>query len=306
MLSPLQHSTLHSDSLNDVMKKYYSLGPTPRFCFDLVPDEIELYISDRHRAIENTSFDRLKQLFLDSSGLSFDDVSHTICLVQRKRGSALGGIVTADLISVEVKQQVVQRLEKLSDVQLLDMWTTFSKFRDARGMTGSIFEVFVHRRFGSSICLDAKPMVRSGRANSRWHASFSDKRPQSATLHGVAEQDFPLQVDVSSTIVYGTTSRLSILPNVYYVPRSGQQVALDSFILHGGYLNVFQCTVCHNHDIKSGIYDFLESCGGLPSRTKWRFVFVIPDDLDAFSCPASSVNDLGLYTARMSLEMNPM
>ncbi|KAK2460049.1 hypothetical protein APHAL10511_007926 [Amanita phalloides] len=294
---------LYSDqTLDKVLKKYDSLGPTANFCFELTSDEIARHTSDRHRAIENTSPDRFKQLFSDSSGLSFDTLSHKICLVRRKQGSALGdGNITTDLISVEVEQQVVQRLEKFSDDQLLDMWTYFSKFGDARGMTGSIFQVFVHRRFRTRIYLDAMPMVRSNRANSRLCASFSTNRPQSATVQGVAQQVFSLRVDVGSTFVYDTTIRLSIRPDVYYVPRSGQQVALDSFILREGYLNVFQCTGHHDHDIKSGIYDFLASCSGLPPRTNWRFVFVIPDDLVSFSCPASSVTDVGLYTARIPM-----
>ncbi|KAM6492524.1 hypothetical protein JOM56_012248 [Amanita muscaria] len=292
------------DKGGDQVCRYDSLGPTARFCFDLTSDEIARHNSDRYRAIEKTNPDLLKKLFLDSFGMSFGALSQKICLVRRMRGSALGdGRVTTDLISVEVEQQVVQKLERFSDDQLLDMWTTFSKFGDARGMTGPIFEVFVHRRFRTRIYLDATPMVRSNRANSRWHASFSTKRPHSATVHGVAQQDFSLRVDVGSTSVYDTTTKLSIRPDVYYVPRSGQPVALDTFILHGGYLDVFRCTGRHDHDIKGGIADFLASCSGLPPRTNWRFAFVIPDDLVSFSCPASSdsVKDLGLYTARIPM-----
>ena len=57
------------------------------------------------------------------------------------------------------------------------------------------------------------------------------KGPRSATVHGVAQQVFSLQVDVGSTFVYDTTTKVNIQPDVYYVPRSGQQleVALDSF-----------------------------------------------------------------------------
>jgi hypothetical protein len=220
------------------------------------------------------------------------------------RGSALGdGRVTTDFISVAVEQPVVQRLEEFSDDQLLDMRTNFSKSGDARRMTGSIFEVSSIGVSERVINLDATPMVRSNRANSssRWHASFSNKRPHSATVH---QQVFSLQVDVGSAFVCDTTTKLSIRADIYYVPRSGQQIALDAFIPHGGYLDVFQCTGRHDHDIKGGLDDFLASCSGLPPRTNWRFVFVIPDDLDSFSCPASSdsvVKDLGLYTARIPM-----
>jgi hypothetical protein len=289
-------------SLDKVLKTYGSLGPIARLCFELTSDEIARYTQDRHRAIENTSPDRLKQLFSDNSGSSPDTLSHKICVVRRVRRSKLGfGDVMTDFILVDVQQQFVQKLERFSDDQLLEMWANFSKFGDARGMTGPIFEVFVHRRFRKRICLEATPMVRSNRANSRWYASFSTKRPQSATVHGVAQQVFSLKVDVRTTFVYDATPGLSIEPDVYYVPRSGQQVALDSFIVHGGHLYMFQCTVRHDHDIKSGLYDFLASRSGLPPCKNWHFVFVIPDDLDSFCCPASGGRDLGLYSAPFSL-----
>lgn len=290
-----------TQGLDYVLQRYNSLGPTARFCFELTPDEVARHISDRDMAINSTGPDLLKKLFSSSSRLSLDTFSHKICLIRRMRGSALGdGRITTDLISVAVEQQVVQRLEEFSDDQLLDMWTNFSKFGDARGMTGLIFEVFIHRRFRTRIYLDATPMVWSNRANSHWHALFSTKRPHSATVHGVAQQVFSLQVDFGSTFVYDTTTKLSIRPDVYYVPRSGQPVALDSFILHGGYLDVFQCTVRHDHDIKGGLNDFLASCSELPPCTNWRFVF-IPDDLVSFSCPASVVKDLGLCSARIPM-----
>ncbi|KIL53933.1 hypothetical protein M378DRAFT_972397, partial [Amanita muscaria Koide BX008] len=155
-----------NQKLDDVLQRYDSLGPTARFCFNLTSDEIALHTSDRDSAIDSASPDLLKKLFSSSSRLSLDAFSHKICLIRRMRRSALGyGRITTDLISVAVEQQVVQRLEEFSDDQLLDMWNNFSKFGDARGMTGPIFEVFVHRRFRTRIYLDATPMVRSNRAN---------------------------------------------------------------------------------------------------------------------------------------------
>lgn len=294
-------SVLYSNqSLDDALEKYDSLGPTARFCFELTPGEIERHVTDRLIAIRNSSPHHLRQLFTASGRLSLDHLSHKICLIRRKRGSTLdGGTASTNFISVNVKQEVVQRLEEFSDDQLLEMWHNFSKFGDARGMTGPIFEVFVHRRFKTRIDLNAEPMVRAKRANSRWYGSFGTQQPQAATLHGLAEQNFHLQFDVGTHIVYDDTLQ-SVQPDVFYLPRSGQQVALDSFILHGGYLNIFQCTGSQKHDIKTGIYEFFESCTGLPPRQHWRFVFVIPDELDVFSCPGD-VQDIGLYTARFSM-----
>ena len=309
MLSPLfYHSSKllsPSNKIDDVLQRYDRLGPTAHFCLEIMHDQVETLITDRDTAIAATGPDLLKSHLLNGVKMSYDTFSDKICLVRRTRGSPLGhGKYTASLISADVEQKVVQCLERFSDDQLLDMWSSFSNFGDARGMTGSIFEAFIHRRFRTRIDLAATPMLRSNRANSRWHASFSTKRPQSATVHGVANQAFSLQVDVGRTFVYNTTTTLNIQPDVYYIPRSGQQVAPDSFMLSGGYLDVYQCAGGRDHGIKDGLVGFFASCSGLPPLANWRFVFVVPDDLDSFSCPASSnpvVKDIGLYTARIPM-----
>jgi hypothetical protein len=69
---------------------------------------------------------------------------------------------------------------------------------------------------------------------------------------------------------------------------------------------LFQCTAGHEPTTKNGLVDFLADCTGLPPDTPWRFVFVVPDDLDNFSCPRSKnpiVEETGLYTARISMSM---
>jgi hypothetical protein len=308
MLSPLfQHSTKNiylNKHIDEVLQRYDRLGPTARFCLEMTSNQVANHIADREKSITKTSPDLLKDHFSSGAATSYNTFSHKICLIRRFRGSALGyGRFTIELISGEVQQQVGERLRAFNDDQLLDMWTWFSKFGDARGMTGSIFEAFVHRHFRRRIDVDATPMVRSNRANSRWYASFSPKSPH-FTVHGTAQQAFSLHVDVGSTFVYDTTTKLHIRPEVYYIPRSGQQVALDSFILYGGCLVVFQCTGGHSHAIKDGLVNFLASCSGLPPLENWHFVFVLPDDLVSFSCPASmdpAIKDLGLYTARIPM-----
>ncbi|KAH9970587.1 hypothetical protein BGW80DRAFT_1176049 [Lactifluus volemus] len=293
----------------EVLWRYDTLGPTARFCFELKSLQIQDLISDRDCEIADADLDLFTQHFSKKGQISYNAFSHSFYLIRRMRGSPLGsGRFTVDLITVGVGQQVLQKLEDFSIDELLGMWKTFSRFTDARGMAGPIFEAFVHRKFSMRIELVAMPMVRSNNAKSRWHALFSIKRPKTATIHGAAQEDFPLQIKVDRRFVYPTnaTTKLNIEPDVYYVPQSGQQVAFDSFIFTEGYLNLFQCTAGHEHTIKNGLVDFLADCTGLPPDTTWRFVFVVPDDLDNFSCPRSKnpvVEETGLYTARISMSM---
>ncbi|KAH9971864.1 hypothetical protein BGW80DRAFT_1253135 [Lactifluus volemus] len=298
---------LRPDKVMKALRRYDLLGPIARLCLQLTPVQLETYIFDRDIVITNASPDLISKCFSNSAQLSFDTLSHKICLIRRMRGSQPGEErYTIGFLSAAVEQKVIQKLEEFSDDQLLKMWAMVSRF-GSREVASSIFEAFVHRHFRKRIVLDATPMVRLNRANSHWHASFSTKRPDAASVRGVAQQDFSLDIDVDRRFVYDptiTTATLNIQPGVYYVPRSGQQVALDSFILHGEYLDVFLCTAGHNHGIEDGLVIFLSSCSGLPRPTFWRFVFVVPDNLDSFFCPASSnsvVKETGLYTARIPM-----
>jgi hypothetical protein len=311
MLSPLFRYSMKELSpdkgIDAVLQRYDLLGPIARLCLELDPNQVEDYISERDTAIASAGPKIFRDYFSESTLIQapFDSVSHKIFLLQRKRGSPLGEGYTIELISAAVEQIIVQRLEDFSNGQLLDMWKNFSRLDDSRGMASSIFGSFIHRHFRSRIVLDATPMVRLNCANSGWHASFSTKRPDATTIHRVVQQNFSLDIDVDSVFVYDTTTTtLHIQQGIYYVPRSGQQVTLGSFILHGGYLNIFQCTADHNHNIKDDLVRFLTSCSGLPHHTSWRFVFIVPDELDLFYCPASNnsiVKEMGFHTARISM-----
>ena len=140
--------------------RYDHLGPTARFCLELTPKEVRDHLSDRDTSITNTGPDLIRWLFSNGTKMSLDAFSHKICLIRRTQRSVWdAGHFTTSLICPPVEQQVVQILEQFGENQLLEMWTTFSKFGDARGMTGSIFEAFVHRHFRTRIDLQATPML---------------------------------------------------------------------------------------------------------------------------------------------------
>ncbi|KAH9974969.1 hypothetical protein BGW80DRAFT_1169885 [Lactifluus volemus] len=300
-------SLISKEEISDALQRYDRLGPTARLCLEMTPVRVEAYVNVRDASIAKASPDLFEECLSSFHQENPHDLSHKICLIRRKQGSPLGHADwTIHLISAAVEQQVAKRLEDFSIDQLLGTWKIVSRFIGARTMAGTIFEALVHRKFSTCIKLAAIPMVRSKSTLSRWHALFSTKRPETATIHGAAKKNFPLQVKAPRTFVYvvDTTTKLKIKPDVYYVPQSGQQVAFDSFILSGGYLNLFQCTASHKHTIKDSLVNFLARCSGLPAHNRWRFVFVLPDGLDSFSCPAldnSVLRKIGLYTACISV-----
>jgi hypothetical protein len=126
----------------------------------MTSDQVANHISDREKSIIKTSPDLFKDHFSNGAEMSYNAFLHKICLIWRLRGSPLGyGCFTIKLISGEVQQQVVERLAVFNDDQLLDMWTWFSKFGNAWGMTGPIFKAFIHRHFRRRIDVDATPMT---------------------------------------------------------------------------------------------------------------------------------------------------
>ncbi|TDL23661.1 hypothetical protein BD410DRAFT_802458 [Rickenella mellea] len=295
---------------SEALQRYDSLGPTPRLCLDYGQHQIALHLGDRERAM-NFAYacgrDEVKNLFIkllsESRWLSMGCASETICLVQRVQGCPLSDPrFTVTPISNDVANKLALCLERVKEEELLEMWKMFSYFRDERGMTDLIFEAYVQRRFRDQIDIQASPMHRLQHVNSRWHASFNTNQHASAGISSPGS--FFLQINVGQTIAYSRATSMGIKPNIYYVPQSGQQAGLNSFIIHRGILFMFQCTGCEDHDIKDGLVEFLASCQGVPSRNNWRFVFIISDDLESFTCPASikpTITGLQLHTARIPM-----
>jgi len=66
-----------------------------------------------------------------------------------------------------------------------------------------------------------------------------------------------LDVRPADTYKYGDQEFREIdpKPNIYYIPKMTNEEALDSFILHGDLLSIFQFTVSEQHKIKFFFFD---------------------------------------------------
>ncbi|KAF8521920.1 hypothetical protein BU17DRAFT_64647 [Hysterangium stoloniferum] len=84
------------------------------------------------------------------------------------------------------------------------------------------------------------------------------------------------------------TEQLTIKEARYYIPCAANEAAIDSLLLHDGDLYPFQFTTGSTDDIKPGLQNVLNRFTGLLPQKDWRFIFIVPDDLEAFSYPHSN------------------
>jgi len=90
--------------------------------------------------------------------------------------------------------------------------------------------------------------------------------------------------------------------DVFYIPVSEIQEAVDAFLLLNGILYILQFTVSLKHSIKPGFVDFLQKCQHVPPLEEWKFVFLIPPRI-TLVCPEpkSELCNLNPYSAEIDL-----
>jgi hypothetical protein len=204
----------------------------------------------------------------------------------------------------------------LDDAQLLELWRKFSKFPEAGGMAGSVFEVYVHRQFRQKIALTAQRMFRN---QTRYHmtsANYGGNPILQRAKSAFCESTFNSSINIdlitghSQCVVYQDDSkntnqhsdRDNVNADTYYQPQSAQQVGFDAFFVHRGHLYLLQYTSGKKHGVTSQLVQFLrERFDQLPNEDKWHFIFVIPGSLRSFSSsPDQEIADsLPYYTAQI-------
>lgn len=294
-----------------------SFGPTPRLCFDKIrePDDIERYRQTIKTTLRELTAREFQTLVKNSGNLSADKISHKICLIRRNdQVRPSDDVADVTPITDFVKSQLVICLRNLQIEEQVQLYDQFSKVPSARGMTGVLFEAYCQLRFQKMISLVFIPMVRlpdpttipgprptkkqkvvqatveerSPTRRPQWHSSHVMLPGELEKLRELAlPAAARLEVSPSMTYEYDASKPLHIRPDVYYLPKQDNQVALDSFILHDNLLHIFQFTGGKRHGINDKLLPFFDKSDGVPARSDWRFIFVIPHDVTVAKCPAS-------------------
>jgi hypothetical protein len=138
----------------------------------------------------------------------------------------------------------------------------------------------------------------------QWHSSHSKIKNTEleAKRNEALAQKVSLEIRPTSIIYYGNTE-FTVAPGILYVPKSCNQVALDSFIFYDGLLYMFQFTIAAKHPIKPKLLPSLAKFSEIPPMDNWVFIFVIPDNNNILKCPwTEELQQLKVFSAILEVK----
>jgi len=235
-----------------------------------------------HTAIKNITAEQLQKLTHDTSSLTMDAVSHKICGISRRIPNDIRSLPMVSPITSSVRSRLANQFRFLEQSERIHLYKLFSKVPGSRATAGVFFEAAAQQHLQGGADLELVQMVRLPKSRGgtlpRWHSGHS--LIKNASLEKLRQQalrqKFTIAIRPSQTIEYHDAGLSHISQDILYVPESDNQVAIDSFIVVGDILYLFQFTIALEHDIKPGLITFLGKCQGLPPMDNWCFVFVVP------------------------------
>ena len=243
------------------------------------------------KALNQVTLERLQQLTTDTDSLTMDKMSHKLCLLRREDINDVESDFLISPITEHIQYEIANRILFCSLQRQIETFQSLYSNPSSKAMAGTVFENIFHLRFRQRIFIQFMPMVRSDkRRNLRWHASHCaikpsvfdaeelEKKRQVALRHCVT-----LEVHHPSFFVYDRLA-FALRQNVYYIPKKLNEAVFASFILKDDILYLFQFTVFEEHRINDKLILRFEECTNVPPRDKWRFILIIPDDVEALEC----------------------
>jgi hypothetical protein len=279
----------------NISERFDNAGPSARLCLEYTSTQITRFYAARNAGIKWDTTQRVIAALLNENEqrLRIGDISHQLCVVRRSDSET--SPFTVEPISAFVRHRLLAQLWRWKEQDRVDMIERFSRIPGAGGMTGILFESQYQHRFAEKIGIAAAPMFRTSNPRSRWHAAFGDFSA-SPMLHKAREEassavpppvPISLSISPSESRIYDS-GPLAIEENVYYVPLSENEVAIDSFIVHAGHLYLFQFASGPHHGVNRGLLTTLARFSGLPAAENQHIIFVVPKRLARFNCPHSN------------------
>jgi len=277
----------------DISERFDNAGPSARHCLAFSSLEITEFYANRDTKVKWDTTQRTVAALLgdEEEHLGIGEISHRLCVVRRSDSEPSS--YTIEPISAYVRHRLLSQLWLWEETDRLDMIKRFSRIPGAGGMTGVLFESEYQHRFVKKIDIVATPMFRTNNPRSRWHAAFGDfsaspmLRKAQDEVSSVILPPVSLSISPLRSWVYDS-GPLAIEENIYYVPLSENEVAIDSFIVHAGHLYLFQFASGPQHGVNRGLLTTLARFSGLPAAKNQYIIFVVPKRLTQFNCPHSN------------------
>jgi hypothetical protein len=289
-----------------IRERFDNLGPTARLCFLSGETERTQWEALQKTAIQK-KLQALESIALDAipvdDSVTTDD-SHKLYLARRANFHNPCSLPIYDFLSLKVSRLLEVGLAEKGEATMAKIFQNLKAYPTSH-LSGFLFESIGHKRFNRDIKLELHRMRLGGRHFHYAHLTDdSSKRLLDAKKQEArGPQTVDLDVTPSRTQIY--EEGINFENGIYYRPARINEPGLDSFIIHEGRLYVFEFTIAKTHDINGKFLEALEKHPGVPDRSKWMLVFVVPKPLKSFSCPhpvqSLSFVTKNLYTAFLAL-----
>ena len=203
------------------------------------------YETDIEKTIKALTTSAFENLIGITQSFTMDAVSHKLFLIRRVNQRP-HSLYTIAPVSPSIQAMIANHFQFLEQLDLINLYKKFQQIRDSRQIAGILFEVIAQKYLQENIKLYIVPMVKLDKVpqgKPQWHSShinFTDPILETKRLD-VLPKSFNLNVKPSK-VVY-SVSPSPIEEDVCYVPKKTNQVAIDSFIISGGHLYLFQFTI---------------------------------------------------------------
>ncbi|KAF8257023.1 hypothetical protein EI94DRAFT_1792232 [Lactarius quietus] len=219
-------------------------------------------------------------------------MSNTIILLKRLPGKEYHH-KTLEPVTPTVEMDLREQLRRETHAQRLELYHHLTNVETSKSLVGVVYESLIQDKFRqqATISLDLVPMARRGRG----------QHPPWCFDHGSGASSIPYEINRTDNDVYSAWPS-PLHTNVYYSPKSPNQVGHDAFIIDGAsrQLFIFQFTIAKRHQIKKGLFDFFSQNSPLP-KASWHFVFIVSSTSE-LSCPYPTGDaDLGALLEEIRL-----
>jgi hypothetical protein len=234
-----------------------------------------------HKERRHEAIIRLSSRYLLEVATQSDKVSHAVFLVRRENVADLQTTIVQP-ITHSVRQLLKTKLMKEDWKDQSVAYGHLATHPQMRQLAGQVFESMAQLRLQKQVVLDLVPMTRqpaSGRSKAKWIMTPRATAASSLTapnVHDAANTPISIKFTPEGVEVYTGPTPANILPNIFYLPKSLNQPAFDSFILADEVLYIFQFSIASEHEINPSMMDFFPHA--MLREAPWCFIFVVPPD----------------------------